>query len=194
MKDMNNNGLTLVELILAMAISAIVISGVTLFMTICTGRYQSEERTISLQMEADAILNQLNNLILEGNNVTFDGSILTIYHTDEDALAFDPTEVVWLNNTDHCLYLYTIKSSADLLSMNHEISSGTNLSDNLFGEYVDSFSVAPTRLTFDRSGISGGTVTLTLDMRLYDKTYQISKRIKLRNRVVNLPTSIPTPP
>lgn len=194
MKKINNDGLTLVELILTMAISVIVIGGVTMLMSLCTGRYQSEERNISLQMESEAILNQLNNLIMEGNNVTFDGSRLTIYHTDEDASTYDKTEVIWLNDTDHCLYLYYIKNSADLADMNNEISSGANLSDNLFGEYVDSLSVNPTSLTFDRSCLSSGSVTLTLGMKLYDKTYQLSQMIKLRNRIVNLPTSIPTPP
>lgn len=194
MKSKNNKGLTLVELILAMAISAMIIGGVTMLMSISTKRYQSEERDISIQREAQSILNQINNLVMGGNNITFDGSKLTIHHVDEDASTYDKTEVIWLDNTTHRLYLYYIKSTTDLSDMNTEISSRTGLTDHLFGEYVDSLQVTPNSLVYDRSGSLGGTVTITLNMKFFDRTYEVTQTMKPRNRIVDLPTAIPTPP
>lgn len=197
MDKLNNKGLTLVELILTMAISAIIIGGIILFMSSSSRGYQREEREISLQIEAQTIMNQLANMVMEGNNILFDntlpnGSRLYIYHTDNDTSTFDKMEVIWLDTIDQRLYLYHVNSNADLAAMETEITTRTNLSDNLLGEYVNQITVSPSSLVYDRKGSS--TVTISLDMSYHDRTYQAEQSIKLRNRIVNIPTSTPTPP
>lgn len=199
MNRSNNKGLTLIELILAMAISTIVIGAVIAFMSAGSRSYRFEENEISLQMEAQTVMNQINNLVIEGNNIEFNGTDrLTIYHTDNDSTTYDKSEVIWFDVSQNRLYLYLINSDVESIAMNNEIATQSGLEDNLLGEYVVDFSAtlgelpaaltpAPTSFEYRRQDASGATITVTLQMETQNKTYLAQQDIKLRNRVVNIP-------
>lgn len=187
MKKTNNRGITLVELIIALAISAIVIGAVILLMSAGSRGYQSQEREVSLQIEAQSVINQIKNLVIEGNNISYTNNQLNIHHFDTDASTFDPYEVIWLDSTSSRLYLFHVTTSEEKTQMEDEIRSRSGLEDNLLGEYVTSFAVSPESLEFDRSGEKAALVTITLGMEYYDRSYDLTEDVKLRNRIVNHP-------
>lgn len=75
-KRMDNKGFTLVELMISMAISVIVIASIAYFMNYSSKNYKSANDEVILQTEAQAILNQLNDLIIEASNVKFDDLLI----------------------------------------------------------------------------------------------------------------------
>ena len=67
-----NKGFTLIELIIAISISVVVLASLASLLWQSTNYYRRSNEEISLQMEAQTILNQLKDLIVEADNVEFD--------------------------------------------------------------------------------------------------------------------------
>ena len=61
---LNDKGVTLVELIIAIAVSTIVIAMVITFLTAGTKSYTSANDEVSLQMESQTVMNQLEDMIM----------------------------------------------------------------------------------------------------------------------------------
>ncbi len=186
---LNNRGLTLVELILVMAISAIVIGAITIFMSAGSRSYKAAENEILLQTEAQTIMNQIRECVLEGNNIEYDAALgtLFIYHSDDNpATTADPMEIIWFNDEDKRLYLYNL-TIGDKGAVVADITAGAASEDNLLGEYVESFSADPVMFTSGRPGTSGNTLTVTVRLEYNDREFSVSEDIKLRNRIVDLP-------
>ncbi|HHV12643.1 MAG TPA: prepilin-type N-terminal cleavage/methylation domain-containing protein [Clostridiales bacterium] len=189
MKQRSNQGLTLLELILGMAISSIIIGAIILFMSAGSRGYQNAQDEISLQTEAQTIMNQIREYALEGNNIAYDGAnhTLSIYHSDGNAATVtDPVEIIWFNSGDHNMYLYhtTEEQKGVILA---GIGAGAVSMDKLLGEYVEGFSVAPEKFVYDRNADSGTTLTVTLSMRYNGRTFEAVEDIKLRNKIVDIP-------
>lgn len=68
MKKKNNKGLTLIELIVAFAIFAIVGVAVTGFVSFCSKAYASSNKTSKLQYEQQMVVNRIRDLVLETSN------------------------------------------------------------------------------------------------------------------------------
>lgn len=162
-----NKGFTLVELMVAIALSSLVISMIAILMGNVSRSYRIANGKISLQMEAQTIMNQLNHMIMEANNVVFsdiDGDSdndLTIYQKDKG---------------------YTITITFD--SINHELlftrekTSGgeSSLTKDLFGQYVTGFMVEPLETR-------GDTFLITLNLELGDNSFSLESKIKVRNKI-----------
>ena len=63
----DNRGLTLIELIVTVAIIAIFSGVVVNFITIGSTSYQSTSKTTRVQMDAQEVLNEIQNLIIDTN-------------------------------------------------------------------------------------------------------------------------------
>lgn len=189
MRKGNDKGFTLVELILVMAISTIIIAALIMIMSTSSMSYQSQESEISVQMEAQAVMNQITNLVIEANNISYDGSnTLTICHLDADPGTFDRKEVIWFDSANRKLYLFHIGDSSKQYDMEEAINHGTKLSDHLLGEYVTSFEVSPDSFVYDRTGKESTTLCVKVEMENGGKAYSVTGNIGLRNRIVDLPT------
>lgn len=70
-KKLNNKGLTLVELVIAIAISTIVIGAAAMFLYNAERTYRVAEHAINLQMETQVLMEQLGNWVLDSNQVFF---------------------------------------------------------------------------------------------------------------------------
>lgn len=70
----NNKGFTLIELIIAAAISIVVLASLVSLIGQSMNYYRRSNEQISLQMEAQVILNQLKDLIVEADNVKYDAT------------------------------------------------------------------------------------------------------------------------
>jgi|GEM_PF-1085803 prepilin-type N-terminal cleavage/methylation domain len=193
MKKLNNQGLTLIELILAMSISAIIIGAITMFMSTGSRSYQTADSEISLQTESQTIMNQITNAVQEANNVSYDATMqtLSIYHLDSDPATDDKLQIIWLK--DKQLYMADILTSQKEELFRDQITPGTPKKQNLLGEYVTSFSVSPEQFQFDRTGASGSTLTVNLTLEYNQRKFVSTENIKLRNKIVNIPTSTVEP-
>lgn len=164
---LNNKGLTLVELMIAMAIASIVIGSITYFMATSTKNYRRANDEITLQIEAQIILNQLNELIIEAYNVKMD----------------EPTKTLAIYRGD---MTYFIKLEAGKLMLNKK-SPGLSVDSGdswiLFGDYVNIFTVKDTGDNNNNSSIF-----ITLGLRKNDSTYNVDNSlISLRNKVKAIP-------
>lgn len=160
---MNKKGFTLVELIISIAISFLVFGAVAAFMGQSTRNYRRSNDEISLQLEAQFILNQLNNLILEANNVKFDTGTHTLKIKQSD-----------------CVYLITLDQAEHSLKMEKVLPLGSETGNKvLFGRYVDSYSVMDTGIN-DRNK----EIKVRLFLKNNDMEYVIEQYvIKLRNEI-----------
>lgn len=202
MKKPNNHGMTLIELILAMAISVIIIAAIAMFISTGSKSYETSHDEISVQMEAQTILNQIGDLVQEGNNVFYastlyaTGPVLFIYHTDQDSSTDDNMEIIWFDIGNHCMYLYKIKASEKDAKI-QDIKNGNVEEDYLLGEYVTNFSAdtgiasSKNQFIFDRTGSTSTTLTVYLALQDSTRSFTATQDIKLRNKIVNLPATAP---
>ena len=77
----DDRGLSLIELIIAIAISAIILGAVTLFLQSALKSYKTASAAVDLQMESHVLVEQLSSWIMEGNLVEVtDDNVLVIYN------------------------------------------------------------------------------------------------------------------
>lgn len=195
MKKVNNKGITVVELILVMAITVIVIGALVLFMITSTRSYHAAESEISLQTEAQVIMNQISDTVIQGNNVLYNSTLntLTVYHMDDVDSNFDNMDVIWFREQDHKLYLYHITSESEKNMIISRITNNMVSKENLLGEYVTQFFVdtgietSPNQFVYDISGEYSTTLSVKLTLDYRGKTYSMTEDMKLRNKIINIP-------
>lgn len=195
MKKVNNKGITVVELILVVAITVIVIGALVLFMITSTRSYHAAESEISLQTEAQVIMNQISDTVIQGNNVLYNSTLntLTVYHMDDVDSNFDNMDVIWFREQDHKLYLYHITSESEKNMIISRITNNMVSKENLLGEYVTQFFVdtgietSPNQFVYDISGEYSTTLSVKLTLDYRGKTYSMTEDMKLRNKIINIP-------
>lgn len=161
-KGKENSGFTLVELLVSISISALVLLSVTLIMDYSTRNYRNASAEVSLQTEAQIILNQMMDLIIEANNVKYDPSgELTIYYEDQIIM-------ILLDGSKHQL---------DFVRYN--LTGAQIGSKELVGRYVDGFSVIDTGVDNSNSQIK-----ISLNLKNGSHAYEIKDQIiTLRNQI-----------
>ncbi len=97
----DNRGLTLIELIIAIAISTIIFGAATLFISNAMRSYETAESTIDLQMEAHVMMEQVGGWIMEGNRICIEDSVTV----DMGAAS---------STVDNVLVIYKIPRTSDL--------------------------------------------------------------------------------
>ena len=86
MKKLNEKGLTLVELIIAITMSTIVVAAATVFLYNAERSYRISQYSIDLQMEAQLLMEQMSNWILESNHIEImpSGEVLILYQIPQE--------------------------------------------------------------------------------------------------------------
>lgn len=160
---LGNRGSTLIELIISITIASIILGALTLFMWSSITSYRASRDDIRLQVEAQTILNQLKNLIMEANNVKYDQAEGTLLIQHEDSL-----HIVSHNTMEHTL-------EYEKVPLNSAPAGVTKL----FGQYVEAFSVIDTG-SFD----CNTRIEITFKLKKSKRTCEISDSVVvLRNRV-----------
>ncbi|HKL80551.1 MAG TPA: prepilin-type N-terminal cleavage/methylation domain-containing protein [Mobilitalea sp.] len=162
-RKLGNKGFTLIELIISMAVAAVVIGSLAFFMWSSTLNYRFSKEEINLQMEAQTIVNQLEHLILEANNVKFDQL--------EEKLMIQQSDYLYIishNTNDHTLEYEKVPVGAT--------PSGIT---ELFGQYIDSLFVVDTG-----SDDTNKKIEITLELKSNKQTYKVSDNVVIiRNRI-----------
>ncbi|MCI7242425.1 MAG: prepilin-type N-terminal cleavage/methylation domain-containing protein [Lachnobacterium sp.] len=185
----DNRGITLIELIIAIAISTIIVGAATFLLSTAQKNYSSASDTIDLQSEAQILMEQMGTWIMEGNRVEVNaaGDKLTVYQiprkvttnrpTGAEALKTDASKrVFWLSNKLNgktMLYMKKFDGIADPDHDTTDVADADAILDNCIGEYVTSFSAV--------EDTSKAKVTITLEFRQGTQKYSITNEFKLRN-------------
>lgn len=185
----DNRGITLIELIIAIAISTIIVGAATFLLSTAQKNYSSASSTVDLQSEAQILMEQMGTWIMEGNRVEVNaaGDRLTVYQIPRKVTTARPTgaaalktdaskRVFWLSNKLNgktMLYMKKFDGIADPDSDTTDISDSDAILDNCIGEYVTGFTVA--------KSTSDAKVTITLELKQGKQKYSITNDFKLRN-------------
>ena len=186
----DQNGITFIELIIALAISAIIMAAATMFLGAAHKNYNNASAQIDLQSESQILMEQFGMWVMEGNRVeAFDASPsgpkgIVIYQiprtpsveNPDGAAAPDPVtkRVIWLSASGKKLYTKTT-TVTDLTADTTVITAATDeVQQNLLGEYVTDF-------TGSVDEDSKASVTISLKMEYLKQSYEIKNVFKVRN-------------
>ena len=186
----DQNGITFIELIIAIAISAIIMAAATMFLGAAHKNYNNASAQIDLQSESQILMEQLGMWVMEGNRVeALDASAsgakgIVIYQiprtpsveNPDGAAAQDPVtkRVIWLSASGKKLYTKTT-TVTDLTADTTVITAATDeVQQNLLGEYVTDF-------TGSVDEDSKASVTISLKMEYLKQSYEIKNVFKVRN-------------
>lgn len=164
----DNRGMTLIELICAIAILSVITATVGGAMVVATNTYRSGTVETSIQQETQFTANAIESLIIDATNqVDYSGNVLTI------------------NNTDFT-YTITYDSAAKTLRYSqYDVANGTYLASNeLLAGNVSEFDVDASDFATTRNA------RLTLGMERDGKTFKTNYNVTSRNDV-NAGTPIP---
>ena len=76
----DNRGMSLVELVIAIAVSSIIMGVIVVFIATATRSYNSAQNTIDLQMESHVMMEQIGAWIMEGNRVTVANGVVVSFN------------------------------------------------------------------------------------------------------------------
>lgn len=177
----NQGGFTLIELIIATAIMGIIAFAITAFIGFGSRQYVYTNKQLKVQMEAQTVMNQISNMIMECNQV----------EVDPAATEASPSEYLCINvmeyNNPHRelatvadMHLassrkITLDASKKRLYIQDMLTPGA--SGELLGEYVTDFKVTQSKITDDRYFVN---VTLKFDYA--GMNYTLTKKMEIRNR------------
>ena len=186
----DQKGITFIELIIAIAISAIIMAAATMFLGSAHKNYNNASAQIDLQSESQILMEQIGMWVMEGNRVeVLDASVsgakgIVIYQIPRTTSVENPNgvapaeavskRVIWLSASGKKLYTRTM-TVADLDTDTTVITAATDeVQQNLLGEYVTAFTG-----TVDAS--SQASVTVSFQMEYLKQKYEIQNMFKLRN-------------
>jgi type II secretory pathway pseudopilin PulG len=160
--------MSLIELIISMAISAIVLSMIMIIISIASKSFRRTNDEVNLQLEAQTTINQLSNLIMEAGRL--EKSANKPSSADKKYIISTGLKcyALLLMKDDMRLYLMegNTKEEADMAAYSPEA--------NLMGEYLKDI---------DISDLQSNKVTIDLTFQLGEDEYEISRTVKLRNKI-----------
>lgn len=168
----NNKGMSLIELIISMAISAIVVLMVVSFIGAAFRVFRSTNDEVNLQMEAQTVMNQLVNLTMEAKSITvkYETAEDDRYRIDTSNTTGYHWAVVIYHKTKKKLYL------AKLSTTDPEAYKTVTYTEdkNLMAEFIESFAI---------NAVDGDSSVIQIDMQLMLGTdnYNVLKKVNLRN-------------
>ncbi len=153
----------MIELVIAMAIAAVVISMIMFFISVAAKSFRRTSDDVNLQMEAQTTINQISNLAMEAKAVDIWNGTDDIRYTFQ----YNDTEfkTIILVSDEKKLYQVSTTGFEDAKTVSY------NMQQNFLAEYVQSLV-----LTSENK-----SVTIDLSLSLGEDQYQISKTIKMRN-------------
>lgn len=178
-------GYTLVELIVSFAILMIVGVAMFGFLSFCINQSKKTEDEISLQLEAQLCQGRLEQQILSATDaVKATGDSLSLFRT-EDGKEYK-TDFHLVNHK--LMYQDYRKESGEWKPLDAEGNVTDQEDPECFASYVESFSVElydkeGKKITAEQKDVQITKVEVNLSMRAGGQTYAATDTIALRNRI-----------
>ncbi|MHB8131024.1 MAG: prepilin-type N-terminal cleavage/methylation domain-containing protein [Mobilitalea sp.] len=178
----NNEGMTLIELIISMAITAIVLSMIVMMISVASRSFTRTNENVNLQMEAQVAVNQISKLVMETyriddtstTNITPPLDVKYRLFNSADLAVIPKYAIVFIHDKKR---LYLIESTLTSPVVNADdinpIATVEAEYTYLMAEYVESLAIT--------ISTNSKTATIELKLALGDTEYSVSKRVKLRN-------------
>ena len=187
----DQRGITFIELMIAIAISSIIMIAATMFLGAAHKNYNNASAQIDLQSESQILMEQIGMWVMEGNRVEAldpstsgaQGGIViyriprkTSVENPNGAAAPEPASkrVIWLSASGKKLYTKTADVADPEKDTTVIAADMDEVQQNLLGEYVTAFTG-----TVDAS--SQASVTVSFKMQYLKQNYEIQNMFKLRN-------------
>ena len=191
----DNRGLSLVELVITIAVTAIIMGAVILFISSALKSYNTATGTIDLQMESHVMMEQLSAWIMEGNHVKTptltEGSdsiqVLVIYRIPRDVpenrlpenVTLDTSSsrrVIWMK--DGRLYMMLKEQSTAMDPENDSLSISDLIAndEHCICEYMTVFTPA-----WDEKR---STVKISVMLKTGSQEYELENTFKVRNEIL----------
>ena len=183
----DQRGITFIELMIAIAISSIIMIAATMFLGAAHKNYNNASAQIDLQSESQILMEQIGMWVMEGNRVeALDPSTsgaqggIVIYRIPRKkpngVAAPEPASkrVIWLSASGKKLYTKTAAVADPEKDTTVIAADVDEVQQNLLGEYVTAFTG-----TVDAS--SQASVTVSFKMQYLKQNYEIQNMFKLRN-------------
>lgn len=189
---LKNKGITLVELIITVAIMTIVGGAITSFVVVAQKNYNSGSADTDLQYEAQMVVNQLQDLIIDtarGISYQYNDEAMSksVYILDESEIpseAVTETRSLYIYDQDVYYELKWDPDSEEVRFLEYDkdgnLMPGISSGGELLAQFVTAFSVDLRDLAENRTV----TYVLTLSKDAVGKTYTTSHKIKLRNEIL----------
>lgn len=186
-KVINNKGFSLLELIIGLAISAVIIVAVFSFVLVGADSYKKTSRVTNIQQEVSFVDNLIGEAIRESSQAE-----VTIIKYKTAASNGD----IQLNTTDKVFYYDDSDGSLYVYEKHPGVNYAANDSENIVSEYIPDFNVAfmtdgvtdPTDASFITNGtdydeIRAGTKLVRVKAEFEYKTKEMSSDVtyKIRN-------------
>jgi len=185
-KSRDNRGLTLVELIVTVAVSAIVVGAIWSFVLISSRSYESSKTEAELQQEVQQTMNHVQNLLIDTNKAVAyfyqeeDASFTQIssdYDTPKDA-----TKRLEVYNDDTVGHLVWDKENQEIEykeGLKADLADQTKWESAVLAKGVESFAI-------DASQVEKKNVLkVKMSFVRNNKTYTATRNIALRNSIIN---------
>lgn len=167
MKKIDNKGFTLVELMIGIAIMSLLSISIVTFIGYGSRNYRKAQEEVTLQVEAQTIINQLSDLIIEAYNVKYQDDMLIIYHNDAKY-------IITLDTSNNQLLYERVKAG--------ELSSGDK---KLFGQYVTSLEIVDTG-----ENDLNKTIQISINLKKNNTDYSIKEQyVTIRNKIKKISVS-----
>lgn len=195
MQRKDENGFTLVELMISMGMFSIVMVAIMFFLTSGTRSYGHAKSELNLQMESQMLLNQIRDITYSSNYATYDttNKALILYDVDKipvptpspgttpipgaTSVPYTKTaKVTVVYYKGDCLYL---KKDLDPSAVDSSTiaSTCTASNDYLFSRYMEEFEVK----------INQNDIQLKMKMKNGLSTYELNEGVTIRNGWVPYP-------
>lgn len=187
----NNRGLSLVELVVAMAIGSIVALAAVLFVGKSLRSYTVATDTINLQKESQVLMDQLAGWIMEGNRAVVQddavvGKVLVIYQIpvqqdskkvpgEHKASQTANKRIIWTQNQK--LYMIREEGISDVNTDSTLIQSNMAVDENCVSEYMEQFFVSI-------DATNPAKVTLDLKLSKGEQNHSVSDTVLIRNQLL----------
>ena len=164
LKRLNNKGLTMVELICAVAIVSILGTCISGFMVVGANSYRSGSAETQVQQEAQLVANQIDDLIIDSTaSVTFSGGVLTITQGESQS------KVTYDASDKALYYMAYLWDGSDYKEVD---TNGAQL----MAEGVESFNVVTT--DFEKNGNIKLEMQISSGSHVYPAYFTITSRNK----------------
>lgn len=194
--QIDHRGITFVELIIAIAISTIIMGAATLFLGTAHKNYNNASAQIDLQSESQILMEQLGMWVMEGNRVkVIDDAYATRLVVYQIADHIDSTDlpdgvsrpvqntskrIFWIPKGEKKkLYMKKFLNISDPDTDTTDVSASDEIDENCLGDYVKEF----TPIVISDENKKNITVSISLKMEYLKQKYEIENEFKVRNEL-----------